>query len=235
MKICCHQPEYWPIPRLLAKWRAADLLVVLDNVDFDRESLQHRMKLQDASGSPAWATIPYVHAGTPNRPVPQQIRILEAHDLAWPEKHWATIQRFYKARAKPECLSAVEAWYYERKRQPASIAEAAWESMRFLATATHLETPWVFASALLAPPNGWGEGGARVLNICRVLQADAYLSGETGVKLLDRYGYEFRQAGIAIEVQAFQEEQGALAGLSGLHEYLTEGPEHLAYMTRRQP
>ena len=225
MKVACHQPEYWPIPRLLAKWRSADLLVLLDNVDFDRESLQHRMKLNDPSGSVAWITIPYVHVGGP-----QQIRVVEAADPKWPEKHFQIISRYYKAIAKPESLKEVAAWYRERALHWASVAEAAWESMQFLARVTHLTTPVVFASALIPPEGGWGTSGSRVLNLCRALQADTYISGASGAKLLDARAFE--QARIRIEIQAFPQESGMLAGLSGLHDYLLEGPEYLAYQSR---
>ncbi len=225
MKICAHQPEYWPIPRLLAKWRSADLLVLLDTVDFDRESLQHRMKLTDATGSLAWVTIPYQHVGGP-----QQIRVVEAADPKWPEKHFQIISRYYKASAKPESLKEVARWYHERAMRWESVAEAALGSMQFLAAVTHLATPVVFASALIAPEGGWGSGGTRVLNICKALHADAYISGASGAKLLDTRAFE--QARVRIEIQAFPQESGMLAGLSGLHDYLLEGPEYLAYQSR---
>jgi hypothetical protein len=225
MKVAIHQPEYWPIPRLLAKWRGADLLVLLDTADFDRESLQHRMKLQDAADQAQWVTIPYVHVGGP-----QQIRVLEAADPKWPEKHFQAISRYYRTRAKPDALRRVAEWFAQRQMDPVSVAEAAYDSMSFLGEVTHLGTPVVFASALVAPDGGWGTSGTRVLNICKTVKADVYLSGLSGAKLLDTRAFE--RARIAIEIQAFPQESGMLAGRSGLHDYLMEGPEYLAYQSR---
>ena len=43
--IAIHQPEYFPWLGFLDKSRQVDAFVLLDNVQFDRSSLQHRAKV----------------------------------------------------------------------------------------------------------------------------------------------------------------------------------------------
>lgn len=223
--LACHQPEYWPIPRLLAKWAAVDLLVLLDVVNFNRESLQHRCRLARGA-EPQWLTIPFRHVGAP-----QRIRSVEPSDITWPARHRAQIREWYR-HVDARRLTHVGDWYYAntpaREEATLSVAMYAAQSMTDLAALCGLAMPPVLlASALRPPENGWGLKSDLVLNVCRAVGAKTYLAGVRGAQYLDYDAFE--RAGISIEVQAFahsptfpgrsQEE------LSALHTYLVDGPE----------
>ena len=225
MKIAIHQPEYWPIPRLLAKWRAADLLIMLDNVDFDRESYQHRAKVRYQAGGKSlnFLTIPFRHAGEP-----QQIRVLEPATPDWAQAHWDCIKNWYRDSAPADRLREVGYWFRRVAEHEDSIGNYAWASMVWLGAQAHIDTPVVPASALIGPDGGWGYKDTRVLRLCQAVRAKTYLSGKSGAAYIDFA--EFERVGISVEVQSYSQ---PTEELSGLHEYLTEGPEHLAYLTRR--
>jgi hypothetical protein len=217
-----HQPEYWAIPRLLAKWRSADLFIMLDSAQFDRTSYQHRARMKNVGGRVNnFLTIPYRHIGEP-----QQIRVLEPDDPGWPEQHWQFVKNWYPGPMAR--LREVSYWFRRMAERDDSIGNFAWASMTWLAAQAHITTPVVPASALIAPEGGWGARDNWVLNLCQAVRAKTYLSGKSGAQYLDFQAFD--RAGISVEIQSYSQ---PTEELSGLHEYLMEGPEHLAYLTRR--
>lgn len=228
MRLAIHQPEYWPIPRLLAKWAAVDLLVLLDTAQFDRASLQHRARFlpRTAAGSEnRWLTIPFQHVGEP-----QQIRVVEPADLGWPARHLAQVREWYPGLGRR--IQAVADWFKAATAPNAdaieSVALYAWRSMAALAEMCDLTLPPVIpASALQPPPGGWGQKSDLVLNICQAVKARTYLAGVRGSQYLDWAAFE--RAGISIQVQAFTHPPEYLGRsqveLSALHLYLTDGPD----------
>lgn len=226
MKVALHQSEFFPIPRLLAKWAAADVLVLLDIVNFNRASLQHRCRLlhqTKTSSEERWLTIPFQHLGQP-----QQIRVVEPATPTWPKFHANQISEWYR-EAPPARLRDVRDWFMgQLPGDSQSISIYAWRSMTTLAMLCGLDLPPVIlASALMPPMGGWGQKSDLVLNICRAMKADRYLAGVRGSQYLDYAAFE--QAGVSIEVQAFAHPPNMLgrsqAELSALHTYLAEGPD----------
>jgi len=226
MIVACHQPEYWPLPRLLHKWARADLLVLLDDAQFDRASLQHRARLRsERDGQTRWLTVPYRHVGEP-----QEIQGLQAADPGWPLAHRGRVREWYRG-APPDRLTAADEWFEHTAGGEywRFVARAAEASMREAADwAAPDGWPWRVpirrASEIPEPPEGWGEGSARLVALCRAVGADAYLSGETAAGSYLDWG-AFRAAGIAVEVQRFP--RSGEPELSSLHTFLSEGPEAL--------
>ena len=228
-KLAINQPEYWPLSRFLAKWAAADLLVVLDVAQFDRSSLQHRARMRSRfDGAYRWLTIPFAYHGGGT---PQQIRVLEPVERSWALKHWSRLREWYRG-ADAGRLREVEGWFLREHDLPGrAISTYALESMLFLAELTSISTPYVLASALVPPPGGWGGKSDLVLNISRKVGARTYLSGVRGASYLDWSAFE--HAGISIEVQAYRQAEDA-AELSALHTYLEEGLPALLDLVARK-
>ena len=234
MKVAIHQPEYWALPRLLAKWSQADLLVLLDTVQFDRASLQHRAALTSGDGQLRWLTIPFHHEA-----IVPKLRSLEPADPRWPMQHLVRLGQWYFAKGTPQNRNEqIAAWYKTMEKESEhSIAQYAISTMLWMAHQIGLMTPTVLASALFPPEGGWGSKADLVLNICKVVGADCYLSGVTGATYLERAGFQFHDAGIAVEVQAFpgaREYSKQGKELSSLHVYLTDGPEALHEVVHRR-
>jgi WbqC-like protein family len=53
-----HQPHFLPWPGYVARCLAADVFVVLDNVQYKRNHFQQRTKYLDQSGQPRWLSLP---------------------------------------------------------------------------------------------------------------------------------------------------------------------------------
>jgi WbqC-like protein len=183
-----HQPEYLPWLGLVAKARRADVFILLDNVQFDRASLQHRARVAGANGL-VWLTIPFVHR------FPQRIDELAVADPAWPERHWKTLQACYgRAPAWRAVAPALHAFLHAPY---ARLVDATVASVELLLEAFAARPRVLRASTLDAA----GDKSALVLDLCRKVGATRYLAGKTGAAYLDAAA--FAAAGVAIEVQSF--------------------------------
>lgn len=210
--VTIHQPEYLPWPGLIDKARRADVLVVLDDVQFNRASLQHRARIAHPDGRAAWLTIPFVHR------YPQLIRDVAFADPEWARAHAVRICDVY--RGAPNFARAwadLEVFFATPYR---TVAEATEASMAVLFRAFGVTTPTVRSSTLGAD----GARGDRVLDICRRLSATTYLSGRTGATYLDADA--FAEAGVEIAVQEFTPPrtrplaEGAEKGLSAIDAWM---------------
>lgn len=188
-RVAIHQPEYFPWPGLLAKARSADVFVLLDTVQFDRSSLQHRSKVAGANGV-HWLTIPFVHK------FPQRIDEVAFVDDRWRVKHWKSLVADYgRAPGWKAAARHLEAFFAVRHER---MVDAASASLHLLFAAFGVTTRLIRASQLAAT----GEKSALVLAVCRELGATTYVSGRTGATYLDQDA--FAAANISIEVQKYR-------------------------------
>jgi WbqC-like protein len=188
MILAIHQPEYFPWLGFIDKARRADVLVLLDDVQFDRSSLQHRAKIAGANGL-LWMTIPFVHR------FPQSLDEVEVADRGFADKHRKSLTACYRrapgwSSAAPR-LEALLATPAER------LLDITVPSVALLLEAFGVTTRTVRASELGVP----GDKAERVLALCRRFGATRYLSGKTGAAYLDSAA--FAAAGVTIDVQAF--------------------------------
>ena len=190
MKCAIHQPQFIPYLGYFHKIAQADVFVFLDNVQFKKNEFQNRNKMM-ISGVPAWLTVPVAFTfGDTLR----QTRI--AQMPGWREKLMKTLEHNYShtpffAEFGPGFRALLErAWN--------NLAELNAASVLWLMHAFGIGTPTVTASDMpdLDPhPTG------RLLDICRRLGADTYLSGAGGRDYLDTGRFE--AAGLALEFQHF--------------------------------
>jgi hypothetical protein len=214
--VAIHQPEYFPWLGYLDKARRADVFVLLDDVQFDRSSQQHRARVAGANG-PVWLTIPFVHR------FPQRIDEVAAADDRWRAKHWKTLQACYgRAAGWKDAAPRLEAFF---ARPHPRVVDAALGSVTLLLEAFGVGTRVVRSSELGIA----GQKAELVLDLCRALGATRYLSGRTGATYLDAAA--FAQAGVTLEVQSFtippyprlREPDPGERGLSALDAWLNLG------------
>lgn len=222
--IAIHQPEYFPWLGFLDKARQVDAFVLLDSVQFDRSSLQHRAKVLGPQGV-VWLTIPYVHR------FPQRIDELEFADPRWSAKHLKTLQACYGKRPGfKQVAPALERFFgatYPR------VCDATIASCALMLEAFGISTPVLRSSQLAAT----GDKADLVLAICRELGATRYLSGRTGASYLEEA--DFGSSGVEVVVQRFEakpyprrEVAGEeLRGLSALDAWLELGDGARTYFT----
>ena len=82
MIVAIHQLHYLPWPRYFHKIAKADVFVVLDNIQFNKNGWQNRNKIKTATGS-SIVTVPVLH---------QQSQLLSDvqtdNKNTWRRKHW---------------------------------------------------------------------------------------------------------------------------------------------------
>jgi hypothetical protein len=200
MIVSINQPAYLPWLGYFERIAASDLHIVLDHVQFEKNSFTNRNKVRTPEGW-TWLTVPLATKG--------QFGDLPIHRLqfaandSWQKKHWATLRMNY-ARAPffPEYAPAYEELY-----------RRAWSGFGPMVRAfldQHLRdlgitTPLRFSSELAVE----GTKSDLVLNLCRAAGATTYLSGALGRDYLD--GASFAAAGVAVTYQDYVHPQYAQA------------------------
>ena len=229
MRVTIHQPQYLPWLGYLAKWAVADLFIVLDVVQYEKNGWQNRNRIKTGDGV-RWLTVP-VHAplGTPISAVTID------SSQAWPARHLRAIEQAY-ARAPGlarhgEELRRLYATPWTR------LAPLATASAQWLARALGIATPLRLASELLGAAASSSLGAtARLVALCRAAGADTYLAGPHGAGYMDLA--EFADAGIAVLAQRYEHPRYAqlhgefVPHLSALDLILTAGDQAFAILQK---
>lgn len=190
--ICAiHQPQFIPWLGYFDKIAKADVFVLLDNVQFKKNEYQNRNRILTPQG-PHWLTVPVsFHFGD----TINQVRI--PPDLTWRTKMVRTVEQFYgKCPAFATYFPAFEKLVLETGW--ASLADLNIACVQWLAGCLDIRTPLHIGSQL-APARE--DPTLRLVDLCRQLGADTYLSGAGGADYLRQE--EFAAAGIRLEFQHY--------------------------------
>jgi len=202
MKVAIHQPYYWPWLGYLRKMMEADIFVYLDNADYRKNGFINRNRIQ-IDGKDHWLTIPVLTKGRTG----QAIKDVEVNwDSDWAKKHYHTLLYNYHAKEAGFLGAGLATVFFWAEHK--LLIEWCTESVRFLKIAFKINTILSFESAL----NVQGSGTDRLVNICKALGADTYLSGPSGRDYLD----ESKFGNIKVEYLDWKPK----SHLSALHHYL---------------
>jgi hypothetical protein len=184
-----HQPQYLPYLGFFHKVAQSDVHVLLDNVQLHKGGLQNRNKIKTSAGW-QWLTVP---VSASSNEVLAKVRISE--NQFWPDKHAKGLSLNYARAAHwralgPELVSLV-------RRPWERLSELNEALIRWVMDVTGIRVEMVRASELPAE-------GARtdlLVEICRAVGADRYLSGPGGRGYMDLERFE--AAGIEVVWQDF--------------------------------
>jgi hypothetical protein len=203
MIVAAHQPNFLPWLGFFDKMRKADLFLLVDHVQFERQNFQNRTMIKTGDG-PRWATVPVRQNSRDERIVDKLIDNSRQGRLRWGRKLLTTLKYAYQAAPH---FSAYEPELTE-------IFESPWESLallnirliEFCREALGIRTPMRRSSELDIK----GAKSDMVLDLCRQLKADAYLAGTGGSRgYLDAAA--FAQEGVRILWQDFRHPRYAQA------------------------
>jgi hypothetical protein len=225
VKLAVHQPHYLPWLGYLAKWAAADLLVFLDTVQYEKNGWQNRNRIRTADGA-HWLTVPvHAHLGMPIAEVTVDTT------QPWRARHLRAIEHAYaRAPHLPAHHGTLRTLLDVDWTQLTQLAVA---SSEWLARAVGITTPARLASTLRVD----GEDATRrLIEICKVVGADTYLAGGHGARYMD--SARFRDAGIRVLYQHYEhpvypQQHGEFVPfLSGVDLLLNHGDESLPILRR---
>lgn len=220
MIACVHQPNFIPWMGFFAKVAASDVYIVMDNVQFPRNSWVNRVRI-GGNGLPVWLTVPVRHSGELERRI-GDVEISWEHD--WSRKHLATIgQRYARSPFLHPVLNSIEEIFSRRHRLLADQNVELIESMLALCA---IKRPLIRGTSLPAT----GAGSALIAAMCRDAGATEYLAGKGAAAYEDLALYA--DSGIAYRRLDYDQPQyaqrghdGFEAGLSIIDVLLNVGPE----------
>ena len=180
MTLTIIQPAYLPWLGFFERVSLSDVLVVLDHVAMDTSSktnFTNRNKIRTPQGS-SLLTVPLKRKGKYGKMFIDQVEI--DHGSGWAENHWNSIKQFY-ARADffKDHYSFFETVY---KKKYSLLADFIRYINEYLFSTLHLSARIIYSSALKKITTS---KSGLIVDICKELEADTYISGPFGRTYLD--------------------------------------------------
>lgn len=221
------QPGYLPWLGFFDQMSRADVFVYYDDVQYDKHGWRNRNRIKSSLGESRWLTVPVFHTGL-SKPKICEVEI--QNDRPWGHKHIETIRQNY---SKAPYFRV----YFEELRE---ILSRKWEKLVDLDIALcevmcrwlGLERKTLRASELGIE----GDRSGRLVNICRLLKAEKYLSGDSAQEYLDVPLFQARK--IDVEWQKYthpvypQLYGGFVSHLSTLDLLMNLGDESLSVLRK---
>ena len=171
MIVSINQPAYLPWLGYFHRIAVSDAHIVLDQVQFEKNSFTNRNKIRTREGW-CWLTVPVQTSGKFGDLPIQGLKI--AGGRPWAAKHWETLRLNYsKAPFFDQHARFFEGIY---ARPWENLSDLAREITAYLLAAFEIKTKLYFGSEMKAS----GKKDELVLNLCCELGATEYLSGPLG-------------------------------------------------------
>lgn len=175
MSVCViSQPRFFPGLHYLHRMMVADVFVIFDTVQFTPRHEENRAKLKTPQG-PQWLTVPM-------RKFSREQRILDTYvdnSQPWSCKAVKTLNTLYSKAPYYETYAAEVSAILEASHQTLTqLDRASWElALKLLG----ITCQFTYASELPVS----GRGPRLLLDICKYLGSNTYLSGAFGRDYLD--------------------------------------------------
>ena len=187
MIVSINQPCYLPWLGYFDRIASSDLHVILDNVQFEKNSFTNRNKIRTEQGW-CWLSVPVDTGGKFGSLVIKDIEI--ASDPRWQRKHRMTIEQNYlRSPFFSEHAAFVERIYAMTWRRLIDLID---EMNAYWLDALGIKTRLIRASSMRTTAHK----SDLVLEICQRMGASIYLSGPLGRNYLDPS--KFQAAGIDV-------------------------------------
>jgi hypothetical protein len=214
-----HQPQYLPYLGFFHKLQNCDVFVLLDDAQFSKGGFQNRNRIKSPDGW-QWLTVPVLHRAK------QAIREVEINgSVPWRRKHWsALVSNYSRAPHFERYVEELQRIFAVEWKHLASLNEAFMEwAMNSLGIGTDVRRSSEIPHS--------GTSSDRLIELCRAIDADRYLSGPGGRDYMDLDAFE--RAGIEIVWQEFMlpsypqqfPEGGFIENLSSVDALFNCGPD----------
>lgn len=189
-KITIHQPEHLPWIGFWDKIRQVNEVVLLDNVQFEKNYFQNRNKIKTHNKS-LWITVPVLK----NKSSQKINEINIDNSKNWGRKCWGSIAQCYM---KSKYWDEYYSFFYELyHKEWTKLIDLNLQIIRFLADEFGIKKKFYLASDL--KPEGMST--ELLLDICKKVGANCYLSGANGKNYLNEDLFE--NDNIEVEYQNF--------------------------------
>lgn len=193
MIVAIHQPEFMPYAGFFHKMNKADQYIILDDVQFTKNNFQNRNRLCDRNGEVFWVTAPIKIRGHTASNI---LDIKLESSPRWKRKAFNRISAEYGHH--PYFKNYSEELERILMSSEEKLISINMKFISFFRRELDIHTPLTFSSALKVH----GSQTTRLVNLCKALKANVYLSGMGGTNYINRY--EFEQSGIELKFQNFK-------------------------------
>ena len=195
MIVAAHQLNFLPWLGFFDKMLKADLFVLVDHVQFERQNFQNRTRIKTGEGA-RWITVPVRQNSRSERIIDKVIDNSRDGRHRWGRAMLMTVKYAYQSAP----------FFDDHAGFLAEVFDGRWERLvdlnirliEFCREALGIRTPMIRSSELKIE----GAKSGMVLDLCRRVGADTYLAGMGGSK-----GYldidAFEKAGIRVVWQEF--------------------------------
>lgn len=172
--VAIHQPQYLPWLGYFDKLERCDVFCLLDTVQYKKNEFQNRNRIKTAEGW-QWLTVPVTYR------FPQRIEEVGINQTVdWQRKHLQALKTNYsKAPFFETYYPSFEEFYQQSYDFLVQVNVAC---IQLLVELLGLERKLVLASSL---PVETEDSTLRLVEICKNLGGDYYLSGRDGAKYID--------------------------------------------------
>ena len=174
MIVSIHQPQYLPWLGYFSKIDRSDIFILLDNVQFKKNEWQNRNRIRTAEGW-QWITVPVLHKFL------QKISEVEINNtVQWGKKHLnALITNYSKAPFFKEYIGFFEQTYAQDWK---CLVDINIHIIQNLVKIMGIPDKELILASKFESREGPTE---RLIDLCKQVGADIYLSGKDGAKYLD--------------------------------------------------
>jgi len=193
MIVAIHQPNYLPWLGYFYKIASCNIFVLLDNAQFSKNGFINRNKIKTRQGA-EWLTVGVL---TKSR-YGQLINEVEINNsVPWSSIHEKSIfQNYSKAPYFKDYISAFQDIYHGKWERLVDLNEALIKVICRILSIRSVE--FTRASKL----NVSGQSTELLVNICKAVGGDSYLSGPSGQKYMDEELFE--KEGISLGYSDFR-------------------------------
>ena len=189
--VAIHQPVYLPWLGFFKKMMDSDVFVFMDDVQYEKKEWFNKNQIAGMNG-PTWLTVP-VQAHLESKL--NEVKIDNSKN--WAKKHKKSILYSYTKTPFFEDYKNFIDQLYDKNFD--SLIEINMEIIEFIKKNLDIDAKTIFASELQIS----GTGSDRVLNICKAMNADNYITGTVWAK--DNLRVEdFTKNNISVKFQNFQ-------------------------------
>jgi len=187
-----HQPNYLPWLGFFDKMRRADLFIIEDNIQFERQGFISRNRIMTTEGV-RWLSVPIEHANKPL--LIKEAKIANKSAPRWKHKHWATLKHSYCKAPYWNDYSGFFEETYEREWD--HLIDLNMHLIDGIMGFLNIDKPLIWGSSLHAE----GKKTELLVAQCKQVDADIQLAGVGGKGYINRTLFE--KEGIELIFQEF--------------------------------
>jgi len=200
---------------------SADVFVIFDTVQFEKQAWQQRNRIKTGEGQSKWLTVPVI------QDLGQMMSAVKINNKEpWQRKHWGTIEQYYqRAPYWKQYRAGLEA-VYSRKWE--NLLDLNIALIDYLKGQLGIKTKIVRASEMTVS----GEKVSLLINMCHQYKANVYLSPARAADYIEKDN-KFEAEGITLVYHQYEHPVyrqmygGFLSFMSAIDLLFNEGPASL--------